>query len=355
MNKFNKLFNQLKISDAVFISSDINRRYFSGMKSSAGNILAFPEKAYLLIDFRYFEKAKSIVTSCEVVLLKNLKAQCKELMEKHNAKTVSIESEIITISELKALENRFEGFEIDSTSALSDAITQLRCQKSQIEIEKITKAQRIAEKGFEHILNFVKVGVTEREIALELDYYMLRNGAEALSFDTISLTGKNTSLPHGVPSDTKVKKGDFVLLDYGAVYDGYHSDMTRTFCVGEPTDKMREVYDIVLNAQETALKLVKANELGKNIDKLARDIISNAGYSEYFGHSLGHGVGMEIHEYPNASPSFDKPIPENSILTIEPGIYLPEEFGVRIEDFVVVTKDGMKNLTQAPKNLICLK
>lgn len=355
MDKLELLFNNLdKDVESVLITSDVNRRYFSGMKSTAGYILAFPEKAYLLIDFRYIEKARNTVKNCEVILLYNIKQQLAELLNKHNAKVVSIESDTVTLTNLNQFKQWLEGFEIDTSSKLSDAITKLRSVKSSEEIEKITKAQRIAEKAFDHVLNFIKPGVTEKDIALELNFYMLKNGAEALSFDTIALTGKNTSLPHGVPSDTPVKSGDFVLMDYGAVYDGYHSDMTRTICVGKPTEEMEYVYSIVLQAQEEALKNVKAGIIGKELDSFARDVILLAGYGDNFGHGVGHGVGMEIHEYPNASPAFDKPIEENTIVTIEPGIYLPDNFGVRIEDFVVVKKDSYENITKCAKNLICI-
>ena len=213
-------------------------------------------------------------------------------------------------------------------------------------------AQRIAEKGLEHILDIVRPGMTEREVRLELDNYMLRNGAEELSFDTIALSGSNTSLPHGVPSDKKIQAGEFVLLDFGAVVNGYHSDMTRTFCIGEPSEKRRRVCDIVLKAQLAALDAVKAGMTGKTLDAVARDIITAEGFGKNFGHSLGHGVGMEIHEMPYASPNTDDILPENSVVTVEPGIYLEGEFGVRIEDFVVVKKDGCENMTKAEKKLI---
>ena len=222
------------------------------------------------------------------------------------------------------------------------------------EYTKILFSTSIAEKGFAHMLDFIKVGRTEKEIQLELDYYMLKNGAEALSFDTIALSGSNTSLPHGVPSDKKVESGEFVLMDFGATYDGWHSDMTRTVCVGKPSDKMKSVYETVLNAQLSALDAVKAGMSGKELDKIARDIITDAGYGDNFGHSLGHGVGVEIHESPYASPSREDILPENSIVTVEPGIYLEGKFGVRIEDFVVVTENGCINMTKAPKELICL-
>ena len=244
--------------------------------------------------------------------------------------------------------------QLSSDNAFTKLIRSIRMVKTQDEIEKMIKAQRIAEKGFEHMLDFVKAGKTERQVQLELDYYMLSNGADELSFDTIALSGKNTSLPHGVASDKPIETGDLVLLDFGAVVQGYHSDMTRTFCVGEPTDKIRKVYEIVLNAQLAALDAVKAGISGKELDAVARDIISSAGYGDNFGHSLGHGVGMEIHEMPYASPSKDNILPENSVVTVEPGIYIENEFGIRIEDFVVVKNDGCENMTKADKQLIII-
>lgn len=340
-------------SDCAVITDDINRRYFTGMKSSAGTLVVFQDKAYLIIDFRYIEKARKTVKSCEVLLQTKLFEQINELIQKHGAKIVSIESDRITVSQLADFTEKIN-CEIDSSGALSEVIGEIRVCKRNEEIANIIAAQRIAEKGFEHMLDFIRVGRTEREIALELDFFMLKNGAEALSFDTIALSGKNTSLPHGVPSDKKVESGDFVLMDYGAVVDGWHSDMTRTVCVGQPDDEMRKVYDVVLNAQLAALSAVKAGISGRELDKIARDIISNGGYGEYFGHSLGHGVGMEIHEAPTASPTCNNILESDMIVTVEPGIYLPDKFGVRIEDFVIIRENGCENMTEAPKELIIL-
>lgn len=355
MSRISRLFESLsKEINCVLISSDINRRYFTGMKSSAGYVLAFREKSYLLIDFRYFEKAQKTVTSSQVILLTNLKTQALELLKKHGVSRLSIESEFVTLEQFSRLDMLFDGIEIDFSNKLSEQILNLRTIKSQKEIEKIKSAQKIAENAFSHILNFIKPGITERQIALELDFFMLKNGAEALSFETIALTGANTSLPHGVPDGTEVKNGSFVLMDFGAVYDGYHSDMTRTICVGEPTEKMSRIYDIVLNAQLAAIAKAQAGISGGELDAFARKLISEAGYGENFGHSLGHGVGLEIHEGPTASISAKIILKENMVVTIEPGIYLTGEFGVRIEDFVVI-KDGFcDNITNCPKNLLCL-
>ncbi len=355
MRKIDELKNSLPDgADCAVISSDINRRYFTGMKSSAGTLLVFRDAAYLIIDFRYIEKAQKTVTDCDVILQGRLYEQLLELMKNHGAKTAAIESDTVTVSQLADMKKRLADVEIISDDRLSTVIKNMRIIKTADEIEKIKAAQLIAEKAFDEVLNFIKPGVTEKEIALTLDFYMLRNGAEALSFDTIALSGKNTSLPHGVPSDKKVCGGEFVLMDYGAVVDGYHSDMTRTVCVGSPSEKMTEIYNIVLKAQEESLNGAKSGMEAKQLDKIARDIIASAGYGENFGHSLGHGVGMEIHEAPNASPSSDEILRENMVVTVEPGIYIPDEFGVRIEDFIVIKHENSLNLTSCNKKLICI-
>lgn len=358
MTSIEKLQSKMKEQgmEAVLITSDINRRYFTGMKSSAGTLIAFPDAAYLIIDFRYIEKARATVSDCEVILQgggKQLYRQIVGLCEKHSAKTLSVEADRITIAECKRFRSE-TGLEIDSSNTAAEMIARIRMIKTPAELEKMIAAQRIAEQGLLHMYDFIKPGVTEREIQLELDFYMLSHGAEALSFDTIALSGVNTSMPHGVPSDKKVESGEFVLMDFGAVVDGYHSDMTRTVCVGEPTKKMRKVYDIVLEAQKRGIEAVRAGIKGRELDKVSRDIIDGCGYGDAFGHSLGHGVGIEIHEEPYASPSGETTLSEGMVVTVEPGIYLPGEFGVRIEDFVIVRENGCENMTEARKDLVIL-
>ena len=348
---------QLKLpkgADAALITSDINRRYFTGMKSSAGYVLVFHDAAYLIIDFRYIEKARNTVTACEVIEQKVIYEQIDELMKKHRAASLAIEASDMTVAMLEMFRSKLEHIEFITTNELSRNIIDLRMIKSQDELYKIQKAQEIAEAALDNALGMIKPGVTEREIALTLDEYMLRHGAEELSFETIALTGKNTSMPHGVPGDTRVEKGDFVLMDFGAVYEGYHSDMTRTVCVGQPTEEMREVYDIVLGAQLKAIAEVKSGITGMELDSVARNYISANGYGEAFGHSLGHGVGMEVHEYPNASSKSKMIFKPNMVVTVEPGIYIPDKFGVRIEDFVAVTEKSCHNFTKCPKKLIIL-
>lgn len=354
MTRFEKLFQELD-TECALITSDVNRRYFTGMKSSDGLVLAFPEKAYLLIDFRYIEKARNTVTSAEVIELKKLQPQMSELLKKHGVSKVSVESDTMTIRQLNSYKHTFREVTFDDSNALSDAVKKLRMTKDDEEISYIRKAQEIAETAFEELLPFIRAGVTEREIALELNRLMFFYGAEDLSFETIALAGANTSMPHGVPSDKKVGEGEFVLLDFGAVWNGYHSDMTRTVCVGKPSEEMEKVYNVVLEAQLAALEAARAGITGRELDRISRDIIENAGYGEYFGHSLGHGVGMDIHEAPNASQGNELPLNEGAVVTIEPGIYLAGKFGVRIEDFVILTENGCENLTKCAKKLISLQ
>ncbi|MCQ2491041.1 MAG: aminopeptidase P family protein [Ruminococcus sp.] len=355
MTKFEKLFSQLPDSvDCVLITSDINRRYFTDMKSSDGTLIAFRDKAYLIIDFRYIEKARATVTAAEVIEQKKLYSQLAELIHEHNAANAAIESQSLTVSRLHTLRSQLKDIEIIDTDVLSNAVNALRSVKDDYEIDCIKKAQAIAEKAFDGILGYIREGVTERQIALELNRLMFEYGAEDLSFETIALSGANTSMPHGVPSDKKVMTGEFVLLDFGAVYNGYHSDMTRTVCVGEPDDEMRRIYNIVLEAQTAALEAAHAGMMGHELDSVARGIISDEGFGNCFGHSLGHGVGLEIHERPNAAPNYKQTLNAGAVVTVEPGIYIAGRFGVRIEDFVILTENGCINLTKSAKNIISL-
>ncbi|MDE6781526.1 MAG: aminopeptidase P family protein, partial [Ruminococcus sp.] len=351
MERYERLFDHIT-ADCALITSDINRWYFTGMKSSAGIVVAFPEKQYLLIDFRYIEKARATVKNAEVVELVNTRKQLAEILRKHNVRTMAVESETMTVKSLNGYRKILPEITIDDSDSLSNAINHLRAVKDENEIYCIRKAQEIAEKSLDELMPFIRAGKTQREVAMELNRLMFANGAEDLSFETIVLSGADTSMPHGVPSDKKICNGDFVLMDFGAVWNGYHSDMTRTICVGEPDSEMKKVYNTVLEAQLAALEYAKAGVTGKELDRIARDIIEKAGYGENFGHSLGHGVGLEIHEKPNASPNNESVLEKNSIVTIEPGIYIAGKFGVRIEDFVILTENGCDNLTKYAKNII---
>ncbi|MCR5523495.1 MAG: aminopeptidase P family protein [Clostridia bacterium] len=343
----------LKKGESYLIISPENRRYFTGFDSSDGFLFITPDASVFLTDSRYIEAAKSSVKYCdEVLLLKKASEQIPALLSGYGISKVCTESEKLTVAQLNYLKS-FIKAEIDTAQADRE-ITALRRQKSSEEKAKIIAAQRIAEKAFNHILGFIKPGVTEKDIRLELEFFMLRNGADALSFETIAISGKNTSRPHGVPTDKKVESGDFVTMDYGALKDGYHSDMTRTVAVGSVGDKQAEVYNTVLDAQLASIASMKQGTACADADKAARSIIEAAGYGGYFGHGTGHGVGIDIHEAPSVSPSSKETLRCGDVVTAEPGIYIPGEFGVRIEDMLFITEDGCENLTKCKKSLIVL-
>ncbi len=352
----NKLKAYLKEKGiAALIMSEENICYFTSFHSSNGYLLVTGDKAVFLTDSRYIEAAQNKITSCDEILqIKSMEADLMPLIESLEIKKLELESERITVSRYQKIRELVPDVNVTCDGSLDGAIDDIRIKKNETEVAKIVKAQRIAEKAFDYILGFISTDKTEKEVALELEYFMLRNGADALSFETICVSGKNSSLPHGVPTDKKIENGDFITMDYGAVTDFYHSDMTRTVAVGEVSSKQIEVYETVLKAQMAGVDAVKAGTDCKAVDAVSRKIISDAGYGEYFGHGLGHGVGVEIHELPTLNPSSKHILEEGHIVTVEPGIYLPGQFGVRIEDMALVTADGCVNLTQCEKKLIVL-
>lgn len=343
-------------AQAFLITSDNNRFYLTNFRSSAGCVLITKNNAYLLVDFRYGEAASKTVHHCKVVIFKRLSDSIKEICISENIKEIMIEREYVTVSEAEGYKNTFGkfGVRLSENRILDTLIHNLRLIKFKEEIECIKTAQQITQYAYSEVLNYIKPGVTEQQIELELEYLIRKKGAEGVSFSLITITGANTSLPHGVPGENIVKEGDFFLSDIGALYNGYHSDMTRTVAVHHATDEMQEIYSIVLNAQLSALKSIKSGEKASKVDKTARDIITSAGYGEYFGHSTGHGVGLDIHEQPNISSMNDTILSNNMIITVEPGIYLPNKFGVRIEDIIQVTKTGYNNLATLSKELIII-
>ena len=354
MSIIEKLICEYKSFECILIESEVNRKYLTGFSSSAGYLVSGNNGSAFFTDSRYIEAAQKEITVCPVYLLKDFKEDVLTFISEHGYSKIHIEAEKVTVAHLNYLTKTLKGKKICSDGLLDNKIKNLREIKTEEEIKKIKTAQEIAEKAFDDILSFIKVGVSEIEIAARLENIMRINGSNGFSFDTIAISGKNTSKPHGVPTDNKVQYGDFVTMDFGAVFDSYRSDMTRTVAVGSVSDKQKEVYETVLTAQEEALKILKAGVKCKKADKVARDIIKEAGYGEFFGHSLGHGVGIEVHETPNLSPLSKAELRVGNVVTVEPGIYIPDEFGVRIEDFVVITEDGFINLTSSPKNLIVL-
>ena len=345
---------QLSGGEAALLLSEENTRYFTSFQSSNAVLLVTADTALYFTDSRYLEAARHAASGCDDVLeLKNLKDSVAPVVEACGAKTLLLEGARITVRRYETIRGLFPSCTAD-TDRLDDMVDQIRAVKTAEEVAFVTEAQRIAERALRSLLPEINVGAVERELQLRLDYAMLRGGAEALSFETILISGPNTSKPHGVPTDRKIARGDFVTVDFGAVVHGYHSDMTRTFAVGEVSDKMKQVYDTVLAAQTAGLSALQSGKRGKEIDTAAREIIAQAGYGDCFGHGLGHGVGVEIHENPVLNQRSDWVLKEGHIVTVEPGIYLPGEFGVRIEDMALITPDGCRNLTAFEKDLIIL-
>ncbi len=338
---------------AALIITHENRRYLTGFPSSLGYLFMSKAGNKLFVDGRYYEAAKEKAVDCEVVLMENLIEQINTEIAPLGIERIIIETEN-SFSVCENLKKKLDA-KVTASKPLSDKLKLLRSVKKRDETASVVAAQRIAEKAFIDALDFIKIGKTEREIAAFLEYRMKLYGAEKIAFETIAVSGKNSSLPHGVPTDKTVESGDFITMDFGAVINGYCSDMTRTVAVGFATDEMKEVYSTVLAAQQKVIEVVSAGVLCRDADKAARDIIAAAGYGEYFCHSTGHGVGLEIHEMPALSPKAGEiRLRTGQIVTDEPGIYLPGKFGVRIEDMLQVQKNGCKNLTKAAKDLIIL-
>ncbi len=350
----NRLTENLKKHECLLFVSEENRKYLTGFASSAGYLIFGKNGSRFFTDSRYIEAAGERITACEVALLRDFKEDIGAFLSEHGYTKMHIEAERTTIAELSRLEKAFKFVKICADGELDRSVARLREIKTEEETSKIIKAQRIAEKAFADILSFIRVGVSEIEIAARLENIMRLGGSDGFSFDTIAISGKNTSKPHGVPTEKRVEKGDFVTMDYGAVFDSYRSDMTRTVAVGEVSSKQVEVYETVLSAQEASLAILKSGIKCADADRAARDVIKNAGYGEFFGHSTGHGVGIEIHESPNLAPKSKAILQKGNVVTVEPGIYIPNEFGVRIEDFGVVTESGFDNFTKAEKKLIVL-
>lgn len=351
----------LKENTVALITSEVNRLYFTEFKSSDGYLLVSKNGAVFITDSRYFEAAVFGAKDCNVVLQKSgreFNNQLVETIKSLGGKTVLIESERTSLLESNIYEKLFSenGLELSKSDELDKQISRLRLIKSEEEKVKILAAQRIAEKAFNKILSMIKPGVKEREIAAALDYEMRLCGADCVSFETIVATGKNSSMPHAVPGDSEVKNGDFVTLDFGATFEGYHSDTTRTVAVGKITSEMVNIYDIVFRSQKSGVEALKPGVLNSDVDKICRDIIEDCGFGENFGHSTGHGVGVEIHEAPTLYCNTNKKVDlkPGMVVTVEPGIYIPGRFGVRIEDMLMITEEGAYNFVTLPKGLITL-
>lgn len=334
--------------DGIFSFKPENVRYLSGFTGTSGFVFITENMKYFITDFRYTQQAEVQCEGFEIIL-HNKENKVHDILNKMNVSTIGFEDNHMTYSYYSALKKELKNKELISMGSL---VEDVRMIKSSDEIELMAKAANIADEAFKHILSFIKPGVREIEVALELEFFMKKKGASGLSFESIVASGYRSSMPHGVASEKVIENGDFVTMDFGCVYEGYCSDMTRTIVVGTASDKQKDVYETVLLAQESALENIVAGKSVKDVDKIARDIITSKGYGEYFGHGLGHGVGLEVHETPFLSPAGEGLLEENMVITDEPGIYIPDFGGVRIEDLVVVTKDGSIVLSKSPKHLI---
>ena len=340
--------------DGVLITEAENLCYATGFVGLEGMVLVTADgKGYCFTDSRYIEAAEKAIApwGYQVIQPDVSYPQCvAQLCQEHKLESLLFEDQDMTV----ASHARYTAAVPAKLIPAGEAFSETREVKEEIEVERIVAAQRIAEKALEEILPLIKPGAVEREVAAELDYRMARLGSTGVSFPTIFVSGAKSSLPHGTPGDKKIEAGDFVTIDFGAMVGGYHSDMTRTFAVGFATDEMKKVYNTVLQAQLAGIEAFAEGVPGSQVDKAARDIIEQAGYGPYFGHGLGHSLGLNIHESPRAAKTYHREFVRGNIVTIEPGIYLPGKFGVRIEDMVYLGEGGKRNLTEFPKELIIL-
>lgn len=348
-----KLRQKLKDAglDAAVILSGVNRRYITGFQSTAGMVVVTDSALEFYTDARYIEAAGSEmpgVTVREIKAAGDYEKFAKEALE--GAEAIGMEDATLSYASYTQYSQAFG----DRVKPLGSLLVDLRAVKTEDELGRIIKAQRLSEKAFEEVLTLIRPGITEREISAELVYRMMKYGAEKTSFDPIVIGGTRTSIPHGATSDYAIKNGDFILMDYGCRVEGYCSDMTRTVALGSATDDMRKVYGVVLDAQLAGIAKAAAGVSGRDIHNAGHQVIKDAGYGEYFTHSFSHGIGLEIHESPRMSLQSEEGIPAGAVISAEPGIYIPGRFGIRIEDMLFIREGGCDNLTKTPKDLLIL-
>ncbi len=346
-----------KTIDMILITDPYSLRYYTGFRGGEGVALVTEKSDVLLVDSRYTEAAgkESDFEVIEFNLRNPLKACVQNIVKTDNVQKVGFEDQSIAYADYQRYVGYMQDDKADKSvefTSLEDALLIPRQIKTHEEVELLRQAEHIGDMAFDDICGILRPGMTELEVAAELEYSMKKHGAEGFSFDTIAASGVNSSMPHAIPSEKKLEKGDFLTMDFGCRYNGYCSDMTRTVCIGKASDEQRKVYNIVLDAQLKVLDELRPGMMCKDVDKIARDYIAAQGYGDYFGHGLGHGVGLYIHESPAFNTRDESIVRPNMIETDEPGIYLPGKFGVRIEDMILITEDGCEPLAKSPKQLI---
>lgn len=348
-SRIKRLFDNAEGYDAFFISSYPNIFYYSGFESEDGFLLITQERRILITDSRYTVQAKEQAPDFEII---DIASGLKKVFSGIKENIIGFEDSHMTVSGYERIKDALSDWQELKNAQI--VINAPRLIKDDEEIKKIEEAERMGDEAFSYVLNIIKPGISENDVALELEFFMKKHGASALSFDTISASGIRGAMPHGRASDKIIESGELLTLDFGCVFHGYCSDMTRTVAVGKVADWQREIYDVVLKAQTEALSAIISGKKCSEIDTVARNIIKEAGYGENFGHALGHSVGIEIHEEPRLSPKCDTVIENGHVLTVEPGIYIENKGGVRIEDLIVVKNGGIVNLTHSEKKLIIL-
>jgi len=350
--RIQKAFSLLKKNkiDCLLVTEINHVRYLTGYSGSNGMVLLLPPKAYFFTDFRYKVQAHKEVKNCAIVIAEQaLTSELPKIPKLNKKIRIGLEAEFVTLSLQEKLKDLLPKAVFKSTEKLIESLSVI---KDMDEIKKIKKAVKISEKAYNEILNLIKPGVKEKDIALELEYKMKSYGAESSAFDIIVASGQRSSMPHGIASEKKLKKGDFITIDFGCFYQGYTSDITRTVVLGKANEKQKIIYNIVLDAQLAACKAVKPGFTCSRLDGVAREIIMKAGYGDNFGHGLGHGIGLIVHDDPKLNARSSETLKANMVFTIEPGIYIPNWGGVRIEDDVLVTSSGGQILSKLPKELI---
>lgn len=353
INKVRTLLEERNL-DGLLITNPFNRRYISGFTGTAGSVLITANEAFFITDFRYTDQAKQETEGYTIVQAERQPVNTwVELIKQHKIKVLGFEQDHVTVGQYTAWKEAFAqaSCRLEPTSGL---VERLRLIKDEKEIKLIKEAVRIADETFAHILTVIKPGLTERAIAHEIEMTMRQMGAASSSFDIIVASGVRSALPHGVASDKVIENGELVTLDFGAVYKGYVSDLTRTIAIGKPDPKLKEIYEICLEAQKHGVAHVKAGMTGREADALCREVIKSKGYGPQFGHSTGHGIGLEIHEGPTLSMRSDVLLQAGMVVTVEPGIYITGLGGVRIEDDVLIKESGAEILTQSPKELLII-